>query len=448
MECKTADENVGRGSLHQIAAVGLQDDDLYAQTEECNPCFKIKYKRHSHMSSEELILPFKTQIQLNSSVSSIIVIPETEHNFITNMYIHINIEQFMRSSTGITGGPLPYYIKNNFGIRCIKRLKIYTPRVTLCDIDSDGLYILLNALHGSKPNFRHMIGDYDIKNSRLISHVASPHMYIPVPLWFAEKHKEPFPLLLLDNDTLRVEVEFEQGSKLLEYNPDTDFKIQIVLSDDGFNVKLEILVDYDIEGNEQSMFATSSLPDTNTFAELLVEYIIPTDEERTLIREKETHEYIVPVIKHIKDEIQLTQNINGKGSSGISYPSIEAFNLPIKLLFMAVCFDINNESVPFTYLPTTEIRINDRIFNPLELEIVMPFYRNYAHMRNVYSFCSSLEPKSGHPSGQINFVENDYIRIKTSTLLDDIYTKKYVSTYALCYNVYSFHSGMLTSLFM
>ena len=90
-----------------------------------------------------------------------------------------------------------------------------------------------------------MIGNYDIKNPKLITSILSPHLYIPVPLWYAKHHKELFPMCLM-KDSLHVHVEFEKGSELIEENPDEDFNIKILLVPNiaSGDVKLDITVEY------------------------------------------------------------------------------------------------------------------------------------------------------------------------------------------------------------
>ena len=211
----------------QLSAKGPEDEILYGDTDECHPQFSIKHKRHSHMATYEKVYPFINKLSFNKTTQGNVVIPENGDAFITNMYLHLNVQQFLKSGTNINGATVPYYVKNLLGLRCIKRLKIFTSRVTLCDLDADGLYIILQSFYGNKPGFAAMIGDYDITDPQLVSHVLTPHMYIPLPLWFAETHKEKFPLCLMEKDSIQVSIEFDKVTNNVELHPSEDFRIKI-----------------------------------------------------------------------------------------------------------------------------------------------------------------------------------------------------------------------------
>ena len=182
------------GMKIQMLAKGPEDEEIYGfDSKQELDTFKASYQRHTHMGTEEASYGLTNGISYYNTTETHVEIPENKDMFISDMYIHINVERFMRSGTNINRYNIPYYVKNNLGIRSIKRLRVKTSKLTLLDIDSDGLYILLKSFN-KDPGFMTMIGNYDIKNPKLITSILSPHLYIPVPLWYAKHHKELFPM--------------------------------------------------------------------------------------------------------------------------------------------------------------------------------------------------------------------------------------------------------------
>lgn len=440
MNTQIVDEDVvGGGVQIQMLAKGPEDEDMYGDTDVLHPLFSTKHKRHSHMASEEKVFPFKnTNLSYYSETSSIIEIPESGDAFISNMYIHLDVTRFLSSAININGDKIPYYLKNNIGLRCIKRIKVYTNKYTLCDIDSDGLYILLNSFFSDKPGFKNMIGDYSIEEPTLVSKVASQHVYVPVPLWFSQSHSQMFPLCLLD-EPLKVRVDFEKGKNIvLEQKPD-DFHISITLTEFQLGVKLDMRIFY-ADDNEINY---SYEGEKENLAELIVEYKLPTENELSMIKDDRTQEYIVPQIFTIQDHFKLKQHQDGKGTAGVVYPSLSAIHLSCKLLFFVIKTD--DGFMNFEEMKTC--RIGDKDMVPTEMEIMTPYLRNYTSIPRVYSLCPSLEPSSGHPSGQIYF-DKDVMKVTTDTKNDEEYKMKYIKTYAICYNVIRFSNGEITQAFV
>jgi hypothetical protein len=116
---------IGGGVQIQMFAKGPEDEELYGEPEdEIHPLFSVKHKRHSHMASEEKTIPFTNlNLSYNSDTSSIVEIPESGDAFISNMYIHIDISRFLSSAININGKKIPYFLKNNIGLRCINASK-------------------------------------------------------------------------------------------------------------------------------------------------------------------------------------------------------------------------------------------------------------------------------------------------------------------------------------
>tara|TARA_Y100000389_G_scaffold204940_1_gene261023 strand:+ start:433 stop:1758 length:1326 start_codon:yes stop_codon:yes gene_type:complete len=436
---KPEDDVIGGGVQIQMMAKGPEDDDLYGDPEDgLHPLFSEKHKRHSHMASEEKTIPFENlELSYYSETSSIVEIPESGEAFISNMYIHIDISRFLSSAININGKKIPYFLKNNIGLRCIKRIKVYTNKYTLCDIDSDGLYILLHSFYSDKPGFKTMIGDYSIEEPTLVSKVVSQHVYLPIPLWFAKTHSQLFPLCMMD-EPLKVKVDFNKGKDIIVENPDDDFRIAITLTEYQLGVKLDMEVFY---SNESTLGHTYE-GEKEHLAELIVEYKIPTETELSMIKDDRTQEYIIPQLFSMKDSFKLKQHRYGMGTAGVVYPSLSSFHLACKMIFFVI--KANEDFLEFEEIQTC--RIGDKDVVPTELEYMTPYLKGYTAIPKVYSLCPSLEPSSGHPSGQTYF-DTDIVRITTNTENDDKYQMKYIKTYAICYNLIRFSNGEITQVF-
>ena len=433
------DDVVGGGVQIQMLAKGPEDEDLYGDPEdEIHPLFSTKHKRHSHMASEEKTIPFKElKVSYNSETSSIVEIPESGEAFISNMYIHIDISRFLSSAININGKKIPYFLKNNIGLRCIKRIKIYTNKYTLCDIDSDGLYILLHSFYSDKPGFKTMIGDYSVEDPSLVSKVASQHIYLPIPLWFSKTHAQLFPLCILE-EPLKVKVDFNKGMDIVEEKNDDDFRISVTLTEYQLGVKLDMEIFYSDENTVNHTYEGEK----ENLAELIVEYKIPTENELSMIKDDRTQEYIVPQMFTMQDSFKLKQHQDGKGTAGVVYPSLSSFHLACKMLFFVIKTD--EGFLGFEEMKTC--KIGDKDVVPTELEYMTPYLKDYTAIPRVYSLCPSLEPSSGHPSGQVYF-DKDIMRVTTDTENDEKYQMKYIKTYGICYNLIRFSNGEITQVF-
>lgn len=439
--------DAGVGVQMQMAAKGPEDDDLYEDDGTIHPLFTSVFKRHSHMASDEAEYPFKgmTMTYAHGGTASI-EIPESGNAFISHMYVHINMQHFLRSATHANGTYIPYYVKNNIGLRCIKRIKVYTPKYTVCDLDSDGMYILYKSFYAHKPGYKVMIGDYDLSNPKLVTSVLSPHIYVPIPLWFSANHQNMFPLCLL-GEPLRVHVEFEKGSALIEEKFDDDFHIAVTLIDDGFGVRMDLKVEYpNTDGTSSVKYADEN--QTAHMASLLVQYAYPTDNELAMIKDDRTMEYVVPQVFRIEDVMRLRQHDVGQGVVGTAQPSLEQIHHPIKMFFFVVKYEKNGIIEPFYFQKIETILINDRIVQPNEMECLQPYTHEYTRVQNVYSYCASLDPRSGHPSGHVYITNTDTIRVTVDTSDDALYTNKYVVSYAVCNTVYRFSRGEMSMAFI
>jgi hypothetical protein len=417
------DDVVGGGVQVQMLAKGPEDAYLYGNQSELHPLFSTTHKRHSHMASEEKAFPFKdVNISYHSESSSMIEVPESGDAFISNMYIHIDVSRFLSSAVDVNGNKIPYYIKNNIGLRCIKRIRVYTNKHVLCDIDSDGLYILLHSFYTDTPGFKHMIGDYDIDDPALVSKIASQHVYVPVPLWFSKSHSQLFPLCLME-ESLKVKVEFNKGEDLVEEKPTDDFRISIHLTEYDDEVKLDMKIEY-----SDGTISRTYEGEKKYLAELIVQYKIPTENELKMIKDDRTQEYVVPQIFMIEDASR---------QEGIVYPSLSSFHLATKLVFFVV-----KTGDAFLHFKALEsCRIGDREIEPTELETMTPYLRGYSRVPRVYSFCPSLEPASGNPSGHVYF-EKDVCRLHVEEHAE------YIKTYAICHSVVRFSKGEITRVFV
>ena len=67
------------------------------------------------MGTEEASYGLTNGISYYNTTETHVEIPENKDMFISDMYIHINVERFMRSGTNINRYNIPYYVKNNLG---------------------------------------------------------------------------------------------------------------------------------------------------------------------------------------------------------------------------------------------------------------------------------------------------------------------------------------------
>lgn len=436
-------ENIGRGSLYQLAAVGPEEDEIYSLSDEIHPLLSHSYKQHTHMAGESKTVPFRNfRLNLDKESKSHIIVRKLESSFIKSMYLHVNLAHMFKTSE-ITNNDA-YYFKNKLPIRMIKRLRVYTDTITLVDVDADGLYILLHSFYNDKPNFKDMIGDYEIDDEKLITKIISQHMYIPIPLWFSREHQQMFPLCLLQDDDIHVSVECDKGRNLVLENPNNEsVRIKVSISHDGFDIKLTFSIDYtDTEKNPDMILFSDTDDIGDNFMELMIDYQLPTEHEIHLIHKNEEHEYVAPVIKYVEDDIATGNVVTQKTSPGYGYPSLQTINLPIKTVF----FVYKTSDSPFEFSKIDEIMFNEKKINMIEWETITYFEKNLNKIENVYAFSPALHPISCHPSGHFYFSNtNQFIRFKVPNVQMNI---KKLKSYAICYNVFTFSQGKLTTVFV
>lgn len=438
------EDTTGAGVKVQMLARGPEDEDLYKYDDQQeHHIFKAGFKRHTHMATEEETYPIINEISYNTTTETKLEIPENKGMFISNMYIHINVQRFLRSGTNINGDRVPYYVKNNLGIRCIKRIQIKTSKLTLLDVDTDGLYILLQSF-SDDPGFKTMVGNYNIQNPKLITSIVSPHMYVPVPLWYSKDHKEMFPMCLL-KDSIKVHIEFEKGSELVEEKKDEDFNIKINIVPDSASdgVKIDMTVEY---YNTSAEYSYEGEHVSSHLAELIVHYVIPTETELKIIKDGSTIEYVVPNVLKIEDIIGLKNN-NVGAAPGTATLTMRTIPHSVRLFFFVVKNDVDGNVRSLDFDTIESFRINDKYYSPEYLQYVVPYKHNYISLPGVYSFSFAFDPKSGHPSGHVYF-KDDTVKLTTSIEGDEVYINRHVSTYVIFNNVYRFSGGEMTQVFM
>lgn len=439
------DDSPSPGMKIQMLAKGPEDEYLYGHDDkQDHHMFNAEFQRHTHMATEEASYPLTNKISYATTTEAFLEIPENKGVFISHMYIHINVERFLRSGTNIDGVQVPYYVKNNMGIRSIKRIQIKTSKLTLLDVDTDGLYILLRSF-SKDPGFMTMMGDYNVQNPKLITSIMSPHLYVPVPLWYSKVHKELFPMCLL-KDSLKVHVEFEKGSELVEENPDEDFNIKITLVPDNTSggVKIDMSVQY-YNNITTSEYSYEGAYTSQNLAELIVQYVIPTETELKIIKDGATVEYVVPNVMKIEDAVGM-KSVDG-GAPGTATLTMRTIPHPVKMFFFVVKNDIDGNVRSLEFDTMESFQINDKDFSPEYLQYVGPYKHDYVSLPGVYSFSFALVPNSGHPSGHVYF-KDDTLKLTTSTDGDEAYTNRHVATYVIFNNVYRFSGGEMTQVFM
>jgi hypothetical protein len=239
-------------------------------------------------------------------------------------------------------------------------------------------------------------------------------------------------------EPLKVKVDFNKGKDIVEEKSDDDFRISITLTEYQLGVKLDMEIFY----SDKSTLQHTYEGEKENLAELIVEYKIPTENELSMIKDDRTQEYIVPQLFTMNDSFKLNQHQDGKGAAGVVFPSLSSFHLACKMLFFVI--KTNEGFLGFDEMKTC--RIGDKDVVPAELEYLTPYLKGYTAIPRVYSLCPSLEPSSGHPSGQIYF-DKDIMKITTSTENDETYQMKYIKTYGICYNLIRFSNGEITQVF-
>lgn len=386
------------GGLLQLVAYGVQDTFLSSNPQVT--FFKLVYRRHTNFAMESIRQPFNSDPDFGKRVTC--EIPR-HGDLLHRMYLQITLpalenegEYIIENGTVISDDVKNYKWTRRVGLALIKTIDIEIGGQLIDRHYGEWMYIWnelslpTNKLDGYNKMIGYCIPPEDINVVEQIIYPESPptKLFIPLEFWFCQNHGLALPLIALQYDTVKINVEFRNLNELHR--------------------------------------GQHSLPDYLHLGEtvLWIDYIfLDVDERRRFSQSK--HEYLIEQIQTNGEE-QIDKELES-----ISIPL--KFTNPVKELFWVFQYEENiaqnqwfnyiNHTEIFNYMASSimktaklQLNGNDR-FVEREAEyfsLIQPFqhHTNIPNSRGIHVYSFALKPEEHQPSGSLNFSRLDSVVMK------------------------------------
>jgi hypothetical protein len=395
------------GGLLQLVAYGVQDTFLSSNPQVT--FFKLVYRRHTNFAMESIRQPFNSDPDFGKRVTC--EIPR-HGDLIHRMYLQVTLPALENYSSGpldSNGRVDPATIRNykwarRVGLALIKTVDIEIGGQLIDRHYGEWMYIWnelslpTNKLDGYNKMIGYCIPPEDISDIEKIYYPESPatKLFIPLEFWFCQNHGLALPLIALQYDSVKLNIEFRNLSELhREANNNKN--------------KIAYPIPYDKKLGETVLW---------------IDYIfLDVDERRRFSQSK--HEYLIE---------QVQTNGEEKIDKELESISINLkFTNPVKELFWVFQYEDNiiqnqwfnyiNHTEIFNYLASSimktaklQLNGNDR-FSEREAEyfaLVQPFqhHTNIPNSRGIHVYSFALKPEEHQPSGSLNFSRLDSVVMK------------------------------------
>ena len=396
------------GGLLQLVAYGVQDTFLSSNPQVT--FFKLVYRRHTNFAMESIRQPFNSDPDFGRRVTC--EIPR-HGDLIHRMYLQVTLPKLENYATqydnSIPPKPIESTIQNykwarRVGLALIKTVDIEIGGQLIDRQYGEWMYIWNElSLHKNKlDGYNKMIGysipPEDVSTFDKIPYPESPEtkLFIPLEFWFCQNHGLALPLIALQYDGVKINIEFRNLNELHRENT--------------FN---KIQNNYKIPSNKK-------LGETV----LWIDYIfLDVDERRRFSQSK--HEYLIE---------QVQANGEEKIDADLVNVSITLkFTNPVKEIFWVFQYEENIETNQwFNYTNNNDIfnykcasimkkaklqlNGNDR-FSEREAEyftLIQPFqhHTNIPSSSGIHVYSFALKPEEHQPSGSLNFSRLDSVVMK------------------------------------
>ena len=442
------------GGLLQLVAYGAQD--VYLTGNPQITFFKVAYRRHTNFAMEAIEQTFNGTPSFGSRVTCQIT---RNGDLINRVYFRALLNNTISPASGA--------VENNgfalvpcFGLKLLKSVELEIGGQRIDKHYSEWLYIWneLSLPYGKRDGYYAMVGGDRYNHSIYIGAGQSYHIHIPLEFWFCRNVGLALPLIALQYHEVKINIEFETQSNLIDTSANfCDKAFSLPLADgslSSINSPVTILYNNSQLKGVSSYNANSSVF-TMSDASLWVDYIfLDTDERRRFAQL--SHEYLIEQLQFTGSD-SITANASTMKSIRMN------FNHPCKELIWVVKptkigsgpnLYWNNFSTRNTdnnsYMgdnPVVKAKIqlngNDRFAerNGSYFSIVQPYQHHenapdvFHKGINVYSF--AIKPEEHQPSGTLNMSRIDTAILSlSSSVAGDIYI------YTVNYNVLRILSGM------
>ena len=386
------------GGLLQLVAYGVQDTFLSSNRQVT--FFKLVYRRHTNFAMESIRQSFNADADFGKRITC--EIPR-HGDLLHRIYIQVTLPALKNSgyydstTSPHTDRVINYKWTRRVGLALIKTVDIEIGGQLIDRHYGEWMYIWnelslpTNKLDGYNKMIGYCIPAEDINTVEQIIYPESPatKLFIPLEFWFCQNHGLALPLIALQYDTVKLNIEFRNLNELHRHDSEP------------------IPVD-------------KHLGETV----LWIDYIfLDVDERRRFSQSK--HEYLIE---------QVQCNGEEKIDAELEKTSITLkFTNPVKELFWVLQYEENisqnqwfnyiNHNEIFNYLASSimktaklQLNGNDR-FCEREAEyftLIQPFqhHTNIPNSRGIHVYSFALKPEEHQPSGSLNFSRIDSVVMK------------------------------------
>ena len=426
----------------QLVAYGSQD--IYLTGNPQITFFKVTYKRHTNFAIEAIEQTFNGNPSFGSRVTCQVT---RNGDLINRVYLRArfnNTNSVTNSGENNGIALVPY-----FGLKLLKSIELEIGGQRIDKHYAEWLYIWneLSLPAGKRDGYYLMVGGDKFNHSMYIPAQSSYQVHVHLEFWFCRNVGIALPLIALQYHEVKINIEFESASNLVDKKGNFSDKAFTLKAFDGSAVGGAAKTNNDLLGSESNL--------TLSDVALWVDYIFLDTDERKRFAQL-SHEYLI-------EQLQFTgsDTIN----AGSSTKSIRMnFNHPCKELVWYVKpsastngnYNLfwnnfstrtqdNNQWLGKNPITSSKVQLNgndrfaERSGNYFTL--VQPYQHHentpdYFHKGiNVYSF--AIKPEDHQPSGSLNMSRIDTAILSVSSeVAGDIFI------YTTNYNVLRILSGM------
>jgi hypothetical protein len=438
------------GGLLQLVAYGAQD--VYLTGNPQITFFKVAYRRHTNFALEAIEQTFNGNTSFGSRVTCQIT---RNGDLINRVYFVGTITNNMAESSTANQNKNCIALVPYFGLKLLKTIELEIGGQRIDKHYSEWLYIWneLSLPQGKRDGYKLMVGGDKYNRSIVLQAKESYSVYVPLEFWFCRNVGLALPLIALQYHEVKINIEFESLTNMVDYNENYSNKAFELLGGDNNaidNDNVRERVNSEFRGTSDKLKIDS--------AALWVDYIfLDTDERRRFAQL--SHEYLI-------EQLQFTGADTVDGSTTSAKSIRMNFNHPCKELVWVIKPTApstgTNVAPPYWNNFTDRNRDNQYVLakNPVlnakiqlngndrfaertgnYFSLVQPYQHhectpnNFNSGINVYSF--AIKPEEHQPSGTLNMSRIDTAVLSvTSSVSGTIYI------YTVNYNVLRILSGM------
>ena len=484
--------------LGLLILVSVGKENIYLSVQPEITFFKIAYKRHTNFSIEPTPQYFKTTPDFGRRCSATI---SKNADLLHKAYVYVELPNIQMENFNTDKS---FAWNEKIGLALINFVEIEIGGNIIDRQYGDWLNIWneLTISPSKKNGYNNTIGNY----ANLISFTTTKLtsiLYIPLAFWFCLDIGIALPLIALIHNDIKIHVEFNDinlcykispshymtvSNNYCLYKPD-EFFFQVnknnriigrfvsfdtitqtlyynpikgkfiipattsdsqtmnfkILGQDGFEMNIKPL-SVIVEDNTYFKFNTPSL----ITSYLVVDYIYLDNFERQQFLAK-SHEYLIPTIQTIPEQIAYSTNINYK------LPLINPVKLICWRIILLSNINSNNQfyymSYPYTdeeeYLINSNLLVLNSV-NRCELDSIEYYtsiqkyqYEIVNEQKGIYMYSFALNPLDLQPSGTMNFnkIDDAFIQLKLNKVIN-YQNPASIKAYAIQYNLLRTSNGI------